>query len=346
MQKLLTIVVPVYKVEPYINKCLDSCLIYKTDEQGNRVLDAALMNQLEVIIVNDGTPDRSAEMSREYVKRYPQTFRQIDKENGGHGSAWNVGLKQATGKYLRFLDSDDWLTNLDKLMEKLQECDADIVLTPKKEIIGNTEKIPCQLGYEGGIVKDIVQFDFETNYPMTIMSFQYATYRKCIFSIKDFAFREHCSYDDTILFTAPLLNAKTYVIYDFVVYNYLLGRENQSADPIVARKNIPSRIENLEYMTNYFYANKTKSINSHIEKNASVIISRLAAFLLCDIHYMPYKDAKQYASLLIPYLKNPFWRPPKSAKRLVKHGFTIWYFFEKIKPKTVIRPFCAYKAFF
>ena len=54
MQKLLTIVVPVYKVEPYINKCLDSCILE----------DEKLMSQLEVIIVNDGTPDNSAEMSR------------------------------------------------------------------------------------------------------------------------------------------------------------------------------------------------------------------------------------------------------------------------------------------
>ena len=91
--KLLSIVVPVYKVEQYINKCLDSLII-----------NPDLMKKLEVIIVNDGTPDKSAEMSREYVKQYPDTFRQIDKENGGHGSAWNVGLMEAAGKYLRFLD--------------------------------------------------------------------------------------------------------------------------------------------------------------------------------------------------------------------------------------------------
>ncbi len=57
MQKLLTIVVPVYKVEPYINKCLDSCLIYKANEQGDKALDENLMNQLEVVIMNDGTRD-------------------------------------------------------------------------------------------------------------------------------------------------------------------------------------------------------------------------------------------------------------------------------------------------
>lgn len=118
MEKLLTIVVPVYKVEPYINKCLDSL-----------ILSEELMEILEVIIVNDGTPDNSAELSREYTKKYPNTFRQIDKENGGHGSAWNVGVKEATGKYLRFLDSDDWLTNLDILLCTLEKTDVDVILT-------------------------------------------------------------------------------------------------------------------------------------------------------------------------------------------------------------------------
>ena len=84
MEKLLTIVIPVYKVEAYINKCLDSLII-----------DPALMEKMDVLIVNDGTPDNSAEMSREYVKRFPGVFRQIDKENGGHGSVWNLGVREA-----------------------------------------------------------------------------------------------------------------------------------------------------------------------------------------------------------------------------------------------------------
>ena len=116
---ILTIVIPVYKVELYINKCLDSLIV--TPE---------LMEKMEVLIINDGTPDRSAELSRGYVKRFPGTFRQIDKENAGHGSVWNLGLKEAYGKYTRFLDSDDWLENLDVLIKHLENCDADLVLTP------------------------------------------------------------------------------------------------------------------------------------------------------------------------------------------------------------------------
>lgn len=99
MNKLLSIVVPVYKVEQYIGKCLRSLI-------GS---DESLLNKLEVIVVNDGTPDRSAEMAKEFEKKYPSIFRVIDKENGGHGSAFNVELSNASGKYIRFLDSDDWL---------------------------------------------------------------------------------------------------------------------------------------------------------------------------------------------------------------------------------------------
>ena len=119
MEKLLTVVVPVYKVEKYINKCLDSLIV--SDEQ---------MNLLEVIVVNDGTPDNSAIMAKEYERKYPNTFRVIDKENGGHGSAWNRGVVEAKGKYIKFLDSDDWFDDNDfpKLINRLKDCTADVVL--------------------------------------------------------------------------------------------------------------------------------------------------------------------------------------------------------------------------
>lgn len=118
--KLLTVVVPVYKVEPYINKCLDS-LIEPED----------LIAMLEVLIINDGTLDNSAEMAREYEKRFPEVFRIIDKGNGGHGSAWNRGFKEAQGKYIRFLDSDNWFDNdgFCRLMEQLESIEADIIFS-------------------------------------------------------------------------------------------------------------------------------------------------------------------------------------------------------------------------
>lgn len=112
MNKLLSVVIPVYKVEKYIRQCLGSLILP----------DEALMDKMEVLVVNDGTPDRSAIIAKEYEAKYPDVFHVIDKENGGHGSAFNVGLAQASGKYLRFLDSDDWFDtkNLAKLLNVLK----------------------------------------------------------------------------------------------------------------------------------------------------------------------------------------------------------------------------------
>ena len=218
--KLLTIVVPVYKVEPYIDKCLSSLILG----------DPALMEALEVIIVNDGTPDRSAEMSREYVKLYPGTFRQIDKENGGHGSAWNVGLGEATGKYLRFLDSDDWLTNLDRLMQDLDSCDADIVLHPFNRVYVPENRIEVmEIPVEPGVVMPMADSKWgSSERGLNLRYFWHSTYKTGILKPLLPLFAEKVMFDDAILTWTPFVHGRTFVAFDYVVYNYLLGRPGQS----------------------------------------------------------------------------------------------------------------------
>ena len=93
--KSLTILIPVYNTEKYIKRCLDSLLVPE------------VLDDIEIIVVSDGSKDHSAEIVREYVERYPDTIILIDKENGGHGSTINAGIAAATGKYFRVLDSDD-----------------------------------------------------------------------------------------------------------------------------------------------------------------------------------------------------------------------------------------------
>jgi len=263
MQKLLTIVVPVYKVEPYINKCLDSCLIYKTNEQGEKVLDEDLMNQLEVVIVNDGTPDNSAEMSREYVKRFPNTFRQIDKENGGHGSAWNVGLKEATGKYLRFLDSDDWLTNLDLLLEKLSATDADVVVTAMNSCDEQSgETVTMSLAKTVGVEMPVKSEEFGGN----MSNFWCATYKTSLLKPLYPLFLEGVSYDDSILYIVPHLCADTYIAFDFVVYNYLVGRDGQSMSVAVQTRKIPDRFRNYQHLRSFAQKHIAGEIDGYVEE--------------------------------------------------------------------------------
>lgn len=252
MRKVLSIVVPVYNVEDYINKCLDSCLVFK-ENCGERVLDEQLMDLLEIIVVNDGTPDRSAELSREYVNRYPCFFRQIDKENGGHGSVWNLGLKEARGKYTRFLDSDDWLENLDLLIQKLEHCDADLVITPtlchhpKEELW--EEKI---LDMEFGRVYDADTFDWLHNRSHGNYVFHHScTYKTEVLRQYLPLFLEKQPYDDVVLGAASKIGAKSLVAYDFILYHYLMDRPGQSISKEVMRKNIGAKTETVKHTIHF-----------------------------------------------------------------------------------------------
>lgn len=91
----ISIIVPVYKVEPYLRKCVDSIL-------------AQTFTDFEVILVDDGSPDNSGKICDEYASK-DSRVRVIHKKNGGLSSARNAGIDVARGKYLGFVDSDDYI---------------------------------------------------------------------------------------------------------------------------------------------------------------------------------------------------------------------------------------------
>lgn len=122
--KQLSVAVPSYNMEKLIRQCLDS------------FSDERFCDKLEVIIVNDGSSDRTAEIAQEYAERYPQIFSLVNKENGGHGSAVNAALEHATGRYFRIVDADDWVNteNMARLLDILESTDADMILDEKTEV--------------------------------------------------------------------------------------------------------------------------------------------------------------------------------------------------------------------
>ena len=111
----VSVIVPVYNVERYLGKCLDSLV--------NQTLD-----DIEIIIVNDGSTDASKYVIEQYIGKY-ENIKYYEKENGGLSDARNYGLQFAKGKYIAFLDSDDYVdTNLYKKMyEKAKKEDSDMV---------------------------------------------------------------------------------------------------------------------------------------------------------------------------------------------------------------------------
>lgn len=230
MKKLLSIVIPVYNVEKYIERCLDSLLI--SQEQ---------FECLDIVIINDGTKDNSAIIAKEYEKKYPKTIRVIDQENRGHGGAWNHGTELAIGKYLFYLDSDDWVaTNqLEQLVEKLKSNDTDLVFINSQTYYAATDSyvkhsiinmIPNQ-------VYDLDVYDW-----MRTPQIPHATYiTHCVYKTELLKphlpiFMEKVRYDDIIMEGLPILLSRTFVYYDLCVYNYYKGREGQSFDPKVRAK--------------------------------------------------------------------------------------------------------------
>jgi len=117
----VSVIVPVYNVEAYLEKCLDS-LVNQT------------LKDIEIIVVNDGSPDNSKEIINKYAKKYKQ-IKAYDKENGGLSDARNFGLKKATGEYIAFIDSDDYVST--DMYKKMYE----------KAVGGNFDMVVCDLNY-------------------------------------------------------------------------------------------------------------------------------------------------------------------------------------------------------
>lgn len=125
----VSVIVPVYNVEDYIDKCLNS-LVNQT------------LKDIEIIVVNDGSPDNSQEIVDKYVKKYPKKVKSFIKKNGGLSDARNYGIKHATGEYIAFLDSDDWveLDAYETLYEKASSGKFDIVVCDLLYVFDNYTK--------------------------------------------------------------------------------------------------------------------------------------------------------------------------------------------------------------
>ena len=117
----ISVIVPVYNTEKYLPKCLDS-LVNQT------------LKDIEIIIVNDGSPDNSQKIIDDYVKKY-KNIKAFEKKNGGLSDARNYGIKKASGEYIAFLDSDDYVTV--DMYEKMY----------KKAISQHFDMVVCDLNY-------------------------------------------------------------------------------------------------------------------------------------------------------------------------------------------------------
>lgn len=246
--KLLTILIPVYNTEKYLERCLDSILIND------------ILNDIEVIIVNDGSKDNSADIIKKYVNKYPETIIFINKENGGHGSTINVGIKMAKGKYFKVLDSDDWFDSINfvSYLKKLKKCDEELILTPYYEeyVYNGNRKFFGYLDYDFDKTYKFNEFkvDLPNFFAFVMASITYKTtiLREC--NLKLF---EKTYYVDMQYIVFPIVQIKTLRFLKENVYRYFLGRPDQSMSKDNLVKHLPDHEKVLKSLINYYVTNKT-----------------------------------------------------------------------------------------
>ena len=240
--KLLTVIIPTYNMEKYLRRCLDSLIV--GDET---------MKYLEILIINDGSKDSSSVIAHDYEKKYPCSFRVIDKENGNYGSCINRGLKEATGKYVKILDADDYFNNkeLSSFISEIKDIDADLILTNYAIVDENGLEMSLHkynLPSSVYLKRKCIDHS-ETFYNMQMHGI---TYSRKIFLDNNYNQTEGISYTDQEWIFTPMYQVDSVCYIDKKIYCYLLGREGQTMDPQIMARNISHTVLGLYKMIDDF----------------------------------------------------------------------------------------------
>ena len=244
MEKILTIVIPTYNMQDYLRRCLDSLIV--PEEQ---------MKQLEVLVVNDGSKDNSSGIAHEYQDKYPDTFRVIDKENGNYGSCVNRGLKEATGKYIKILDADDWFDsfNFQAFIALLFQTNADVVVTDfKKYFDDKTEKVSFEFGLKNSVYS-LENALNENRKQVMLLPMHAICYKSSCFNNIDYHQTEGISYTDQEWILIPWSNVHSLIYYPLSLYQYNLAREGQTCDLKVFHKKMPEQFLSIRNTIKKYY---------------------------------------------------------------------------------------------
>lgn len=262
MGKILTVVIPAYNVEKYLRDTLNS------------FVSNAILDDVEILIVNDGSQDSTAVIAKEYESKYPQTFRLINKENGGHGSTINRGIQEATGKYFKVVDGDDWVNTTDfvKLISNLYNESADYVVTKYYKVNEQTGK------------RTLVTFPYLENHPTN--TFDECAYeceipmhalciRTAILKNNNIRLDEHCFYVDVeyILYPIPYVESVQY--YDLAIYMYRLAVETQSVSMQGFQKHLADHVKVSLQLVDYVESYRNMVETGIAKHNENLSIARV-----------------------------------------------------------------------
>ena len=244
--KVLSVVIPAFNIEKYIDETLQSFIA------------SAVFSELEILIVNDGSVDGTKIKAESYSNKYPNNIRLINKENAGHGSTINVGIKEATGKYFKVVDGDDWVDSegLVRVVEKLKTETADMAVTGYTRVINKESKSLYEIVTEKNVENDVLYSFDEICKQMEPAVFHSIIYKTQILKNNNVVIDEKCYYVDQEYITYPIIYIDTIIFYRDNLYMYRLGEEGQSVSRISLQKNIKQLIRVSKNVSAYLMEKK------------------------------------------------------------------------------------------
>lgn len=289
MKKILSISVAAYNIEKFIKQNIESFTCSEVREK------------IEVLVTDDGSKDNTPNIVKEYEKMYPGVIKLIQQTNAGPGSTINSGLKNATGKYFRMVDGDDWVKteNLEKYIELLETSDADMVITDYctyNDQNGDIEKQKVQNIKEG-------TYKFNDVADKLKLPMHTITYKTEILKNNNIKF-DNGFYTDVeyIIFPAPYINSIAYL--DVEIYMYRIGLSTQSMNASSLQKNIHFHDTVLKKLISYYEEKKESVEDNKLTYMKNRIADMLGSHLAILLSYNPNKEHKNEVIDLFKYVKS------------------------------------------
>jgi len=329
--KLLTAAIPCYNSAAYMSHAIET-LLTGGDE-------------MEIIIVNDGSSDDTQKIAEEYQSKYPGIVRAISQENGGHGEAVNTGLANATGLYFKVVDSDDWVNEkaLRQVMAKLRNLIADgnspdlflanyvyeKVDAKKKKVINYNWALPKDRIFTWG---EIMHFKQSQNILMHSTVYRTKLLKDCGIQLP-----KHTFYVDNIFVYQPLPFVKTLYYMDVNLYRYFIGRSDQSVNEQVMIKRIDQQLKITKIMieSHNLMQIKSKKLQNYMIKYLSMMMTVSSVFLIKEgseeslakkqdlWDYLKNYDKRLYKKIRSQILGRSMNLPGKFGRRIVEVGYNI-----------------------
>ena len=321
--KLLSVAIPSYNSEAYMRKCIESLLVGGED--------------VEILIVNDGSTDGTGTIADGYAARYPSIVKAIHKENGGHGSAVNAGLEHATGLYFKVVDSDDWVKESAylKILEVLRDIttgDSGLDMLISNFVYEKEgEKKHKVMRYRHALPQDRI---FTWNEVKHFHKGQYILMHSVIFRtrlLKECGLHlpEHTFYVDNIFVFEPLPFVKNMYYLDVNFYRYYIGREGQSVNEEIMLSRVDQQIRVNKIMIDYLAENKARVLTRRKLKNySSILLIRAGTEEALEKkqelwQYIKQKDMGMYVRLRYGVLGNSMNLPGKGGRKISVEGYKL-----------------------